>query len=87
MALAVVEDDDGPLIISGDVDGTLRSWRLHGTPGELQVSGAHGDVVIALAVVEDDDGPLIVSAGWDRALRSWRLNGTPRGAPGQPSAH
>jgi WD40 repeat protein len=76
-ALAVVEDDDAPLIISASAVGELRSWRLDGTSGELEVSDAHTNGVRALAIVEDDGAVLIISAGGDGALRSWRLNGTP----------
>jgi len=84
-ALAVVEDHGAPLIISAGSgsptvsrgSGVLRSWRLDGTPGPLQVSHAHRGSIEALAVVENRGAPLIISAGYDQALRSWRLDGTP----------
>ncbi|MCA1679967.1 MAG: hypothetical protein LC777_14000 [Actinobacteria bacterium] len=40
-ALAVIERDGAPLIITAGGDGTLRSWRLDGSPGELAVDDAH----------------------------------------------
>jgi hypothetical protein len=76
-ALAVVEYQGAPLIISAGDDGALRSWRLDGRPGELQVPDAHAAPILALAVVEDLVGPLIISAGIDEALRSWRVDGAP----------
>jgi len=51
-AMIVVEDRHGPLIISGGWDHALRSWRLDGTPGPLQVGDAHLGRLGALAVVE-----------------------------------
>ena len=74
-ALAVVEHEGAPLIISADDDGALRSWRPDGSPGELQVLDAHTAAIRALAVGEHEGAPLIISAGADGALRSWRLTG------------
>jgi WD40 repeat protein len=85
-ALAVVDGDDGPLIISAGFDGALRSWRPDGQPGPVAVPDAHTDRIRALALVDGDQGPLIVSAGFDRALRSWRLDGQP-GPLAVPDAH
>ncbi len=76
-ALAVVEHEGRPLIISAGADGALRSWRLDGTPGPLAHDNAHTSWVEALAVVEHEGQPLIISADTDGALRSWRLDGTP----------
>ena len=75
-ALAVLERDSAPLIISAGNDGALRSWRADGTPGELQQPDAHPDAIGALAVVERDYAPLIISAGIDGELRSWRVGST-----------
>jgi hypothetical protein len=79
-ALAVVEHDGAPLIITAGEDGALRSWRLDGSLGELTREHAHHDEITALvvrisalAVVEYDGAPLIISAGDDGALRSWRV--------------
>jgi hypothetical protein len=74
--LAVVERKGAPLIVSGDDDGVLRSWRLDGTPGELQVGIANRAGILALAVVERKGAPLIITGGID-GIRSWRLGGTP----------
>jgi len=79
-ALAVVEHDGAPLIITAGNDRELRSWRLDGTPGPLTVNDARQrrfGAAVALAVVEHDGAPLIITAGNDRELRSWRLDGTP----------
>jgi WD40 repeat protein len=71
VALAVVEHDGQPLIISGDTCGALRSWRVDGSPGPL----SRDDTWInALAVVEHDGLPLIVSAGG--ALHTVRPDGS-----------
>ena len=85
-AVAVVEHDGAPLVISAGGDRALRSWRLDGTPGDLNTPDAHSDSIMALAVVEHDGAPLVISAGTDRALRSWRLDGTP-GDLNTPDAH
>jgi hypothetical protein len=76
-ALAVIELDGAPLVISGGETGALRSWRLDGTPGKLQVTGAHLGEILALAVAQQDGAQVVISGGSDRALRSWRPDGTP----------
>lgn len=61
------------MIISGDVDGSLRSWRLDGSRGPLDVTDAHRTKISALVVVEHVGAPLIISASVDGHLRSWQL--------------
>jgi len=75
VALAVVEHEGAPLIVSGGGSGSLRSWRLDGTPGELQVSDAHTSGILALVVVEHEGAPLIISAGWTRPSAWVRVPG------------
>lgn len=77
-ALAVVEHDRRPVVVSGGDDGAMRSWEVNGSPGPIAIDRAHSVRVGALQILErGDEAPLIVSAGFDGALRSWRLNGTP----------
>jgi hypothetical protein len=85
-AVAVVEHQGAPLIISAGADRALRSWQLDGSRGELDVPHAHRASIGALAVVEHQGAPLIISAGADRALRSWQLDGS-RGELNVPNAH
>jgi hypothetical protein len=40
LRFAVVEHAGAPLIVSGGYDGTLRSFKLDGTPGPLYVARA-----------------------------------------------
>ncbi len=75
-ALAVLEHDGAPLVISAGDDGALRSWRLDGSEGPLRSDDAHSSPIRALAVLEHDGAPLVISAGDDGALRSWRLDGS-----------
>jgi WD40 repeat protein len=75
-ALAVVEHDGAPLIITAGSDGALRSWRVDGSPGPLAVNDLHLGSIDALAVVEHHGAPLIITAGIDGSLRSWRLDGS-----------
>ncbi|MEJ7785993.1 MAG: hypothetical protein WKF96_14400 [Solirubrobacteraceae bacterium] len=85
-ALAVLEHDGAPLIITAGGDATLRSWRLDGSRGELAVDRAHPGMILALAVVEHGNAPLIVSAGRDGGLRSWRVPPRVAGSLGGPLA-
>ena len=82
-ALAVLEHDDAPLIVSAGNDGALRSWQVDGTLGPLRIDDAHADAIWALAVLEHDGEPLIVSGDGEGAIRSWRVDGTP-GPPQRP---
>ncbi len=89
-ALAVARCGGELMIITGGEDGTLRSRRLDGVPGSLDVVPAHANGVRALAVVESwnegtqslssdrfsgSDESMIVSGGGDGALRSWHCDG------------
>ena len=76
MALAVVEYQGEPLVISAGREGALRSWQLDGSAGPLHVNDAHPNAILALAVVEYLGEPLVISAGRDGALRSWQLDGS-----------
>ena len=53
-ALAVVEHEGAPLIVSAGDDGALKSWRLDGTPGPLDHADAHKGWILAVAVVEHE---------------------------------
>jgi hypothetical protein len=66
--VAVVEHQDAPLIVSAGADRALRSWRLDGGRGALDVPNAHSNWIRAVAVVEHQGAPLIVSAGHDGAI-------------------
>ncbi|MGI9097663.1 MAG: hypothetical protein ACR2H2_04075 [Solirubrobacteraceae bacterium] len=75
--MAVVEHGGAPLIITASEGGTLRSWRLDGSPGTFAVDDARIGAIRALAVVEHGGAPLMISAGGAEGLRSWRLDGSP----------
>ena len=86
MALAVVEYEGAPLLISADsYRGALRSWQLDGRAGPLQVEVAHWVTIGALAVVEYEGAPLLISASYGE-LRSWQLDGS-AGPLGIEDAH
>ncbi len=63
LALAAVEHDGEPLILSAGGDGALRSWRLDGSAGPLDQPEAHRDPIGALEAVEHDGRTLILTAG------------------------
>ena len=85
-ALAVVEHDGEPLIISAGWDQALHSWRVDGRPGPLHVPDADSFSIYALAAAEHDGGPIVIGGGRDGNLRSWTMDG--RDGPLQvPDAH
>jgi WD40 repeat protein len=80
VALAAVESQGAPLMISGQIDGTIRSWdlgkghserlqpdRLYAVPGGLA----------ALTTANYYGDPLIISASLDGVIRNWHLDGRP----------
>lgn len=56
--MAVLEDEQGSLIITAGDDGAVRSWRVDGQPGPLNVPDPHNDRIEAVAVLETEHGPL-----------------------------
>ncbi|GII59032.1 hypothetical protein Pth03_74210 [Planotetraspora thailandica] len=68
-ATALAVEPDGPLLVSGDYDGTVRLWHLPtGTPaGELAV----GRYLWCLAITPD--GRLLASGEHRGAARLWHL--------------
>ena len=74
-ALAVVEHEEAPLVISAGIGGAVLSWRLDGEPGPLAHEHAHADWIAALMVLERSGGPLVLSAGASGAIRSWWPDG------------
>jgi WD40 repeat protein len=73
-ALAIVEHDGAPLIISAGHDGALRSWHADGLPGPLAIESAHSSEVRALAIVEHDGAPLIISGDADGAIIAFQCD-------------
>ena len=75
--------DGAPVIVSGDIDGTVRVWRLaDGAPVGEPLTG-HDSPVRAVATGALPDGtPVVVSGGHDGTVRVWRLtDGAPVGEP------
>jgi WD40 repeat protein len=74
-AVAVVEYNGAPVIISAGSEGALHNWHLDGTPGPLQVSEGHVGPIDAMTVLEHEGARLIITA--NMALCSWHVDGTP----------
>jgi WD40 repeat protein len=73
-ALAVLQGEIGPRLISAGDDRALRSWLADGHPGSFAVTDA-GAKSVALVVLDSDHGPMVVSGRSDGALRSWLPSG------------
>lgn len=73
--LLAVEQEGESLIISGGEDGTLRSWRLDGQAGPVDIADPEHEPVSALLAVEYEGEPLVISGGEGGTIRSWRLDG------------
>ena len=78
--LSVVFSPQGPCIVSGSVDGTLRLWDLKGNTIGEPFQG-HSRSVISVAF--SPDGTRIVSSSRDKTLRLWDLEGNTIGEPFQ----
>ncbi len=76
--LSVAFSPQGDRIVSGGQDGTVRLWRLDGTPAAAPFKGHEGGVS---SVAFSPQGDRIVSGGYDGTVRLWRLDGTPAAAP------
>ena len=75
-ALAVTTNDGSPLLVTGGGEGAVRSFRIDGTMGALDIPAAHRRGTSCLLIVEHEGEPLVISAGFDGGLRSWYLDGT-----------
>jgi WD40 repeat protein len=72
-AVAVVELDGRPVVISGSRDRTVRVWDLAtGTPVGDPFTGHTGSVA-AVAAAELDGRPVVISGSGDRTVRVWDL--------------
>ena len=76
--LSVAFSAQGDWIVSGGSYGTVRLWRLDGTPAAAPFKGHEGTVY---SVAFSPQGDRIVSGGKDGTVRLWRLDGTPAAAP------
>jgi WD40 repeat protein len=66
---SVTLSPDGQLLISGDVEGTLRWWNAATGRVVFEQEKAHLERITALAF--SPDGKTLLSAGFDRTLRFW----------------
>jgi WD40 repeat protein len=75
---SVAFSPDGLSIVSGSQDGTVRLWKLDGTPAGFDFMG-NGNPITSVAF--SPDGLSIVSGSQDGTVRLWNLDGTPIGLP------
>ena len=68
----------GDRVVSGGADGTVRLWRLDGTPVGEPFQGHERGVT---SVAFSPQGDRIVSGGDDGTVRLWRLDGSPAAEP------
>ena len=80
-ALAVVEHDGAPLIISAGEDGALRSWHLDSTRGELEIRKVPTGSIWALAVVKHAGSTLIIGASVSGAVELFAYADRRPGSP------
>jgi WD40 repeat protein len=85
-ALAVLEREGEPLIISAGADGAVRSWRLDGQPGPLRTEDRGDDLLWSLVVGEHNGEPVIITGSDYGVLQSWRLDSRPASL-NVPDAH
>jgi WD40 repeat protein len=70
---------DGSTLISGSLDGSIRTWNTT-TWQQIHVLTGHTSCVHAIAI--SPNGPILASASWDCTARLWNLeNGLPIGSP------
>jgi WD40 repeat protein len=70
---AVAFNHDGTLIVSGNMDGTLRLWDAVSGKERGSATKAHNGIVNEVAF--NQDGTLIVSGGKDGAIKLWTWTG------------
>src|SRR5262249_52411556 len=68
---SVAVSPDGRLIVSGNLDTTVKVWDADTGQETLTFKGHHGSVA---SVAFSADGQRIVSGGWDNAVRVWDAN-------------
>ncbi len=81
--VAVLENGDRPVLVSGGTDGLVRRWDLVGGVEVGPPLAGHEGEVTAVAVLRLADGRrVIVSAGRDLTVRRWDAQtGAPLGEP------
>src|SRR6266404_3490798 len=71
---SIAVSGDGKMIVSGDVNGTVRLWDQEGRPIGQPSKGHDGRVV---SVALSFNGQTIVSGGSDGKVLRWNLQGSP----------
>jgi WD40 repeat protein len=74
---------DGPMLASGNQDGTIRRWNATtGDPVDAPIADHVGAAVLALTAWTGPDGPMLASGGQDKTVRRWNATtGAPVGDP------
>ncbi|WP_148233089.1 HEAT repeat domain-containing protein [Thermomonospora curvata] len=67
-AVACVRSDGGPLVVTGDAEGTVRLWEPPGQPPEQPLTGRK-EAVCALAAAVLPTGPAVAAAWGDGLVR------------------
>lgn len=70
-AVAIVEDRDKLLVVSGDRSGAVQVWDTHTGNSVGSARLIHTDTIYGVAIAHTDEGIVGVSAGRDETIKVW----------------